>query len=84
MLEKLPGRPVRLIGAGLHRLRSGAGRQLSFDDLLPAAAREREDAVREGLAQLSARYALDFGGNLDRIFSGETLYRTVEYMRKHF
>ena len=84
MLEKLPGRPVRLIGAGLHRLRSGAGRQLSFDDLLPAAARGREDAVREGLAQLSVRYALDLSGNLDRIFSGETLYRTVEYMRKHF
>ena len=32
---------------------------------------------------MGARYGLDFLGNLDRIFQGETLYRTVEYMRKH-
>ena len=35
------------------------------------------------LLDLGRRYGLDFAGNLDKIFHGETLYRTIEYMRKH-
>ena len=34
-------------------------------------------------ATASEYIALDFAGNLDKIFHGETLYRTIEYMRKH-
>ena len=58
-------------------------RQLRFEDLAPPAAGLLETDVTERLKALQDRYGLDFAGNLDRIFRGETLYRTVEYMRKH-
>ncbi len=32
---------------------------------------------------LQQRYGLDFAGNLDRIFTGETLHKTIEYMRRY-
>ncbi len=83
LLDALPIRPVRLIGAGLHYLGGENGRQVSFDDILPENAFLRDRAVLEGLDGMKARYGLDFKGNLDRIFHGETLYKTVEYMRKH-
>ncbi len=83
LLGLLPRRPVRLIGAGLHSLRGEEIRQMSIDDYLSPGDGEREQAVREGLEGLGAHYGLDFGANLERIFRGETLYRTVEYMRKH-
>ena len=83
MLEQAPPGPVRLIGAGLYRMTGEEGRQLSFDELLEENKTRQVDLLREGLAALKAHYGLDFEGNLDRIFRGETLYRTVEYMRKH-
>ena len=83
LLDALPSRPVRLIGAGLHYLGGENGRQVSFDDILPENAYLRDRAVQEGLDRMQARYGLDFKANLDRIFHGETLYKTVEYMRKH-
>ena len=83
LLDTLPSRPVRLIGAGLHYLGGENGRQVSFDDILPENAYLRDRAVQEGLDRMQARYSLDFKANLDRIFHGETLYKTVEYMRKH-
>ena len=78
-----PGKPVRLIGAGIYHLTGENGRQISMEELLPEHARREEEEIREGLERLQARYGLDFAGNLDRIFRGETLYRTVEYMRRH-
>ncbi|MBR4501872.1 MAG: DNA polymerase IV [Clostridia bacterium] len=83
LLDTLPIRPVRLIGAGLHYLRGENGRQVSFDDILPENMVLRDRAVMEGLDRMKARYGLDFKENLERIFHGETLYKTVEYMRKH-
>ncbi len=83
LLEQAPQRPVRLIGTGLYHMTGEDGRQLTFDDLLPEAQTRREQTVREGLASLRRHYGLDFEGNLDRLFRGETLYRTVEYMRRH-
>ena len=74
---------VRLIGAGIYHLTGENGRQIRIEDLLPDAAgrdQRRIDTALEGLRQ---RYGLDFAGNLDRIFHGETLYRTMEYMRRH-
>ena len=56
---------------------------MSFDDILPENMVLRDRAVMEGLDRMKARYGLDFKTNLDRIFHGETLYKTVEYMRKH-
>ena len=83
LLERVPDRPVRLIGAGIHNLVGENGRQLRFDDLLPELAQQQESAVTAGLEQLSARYGLDFAGNMERIVKGDTLYKTVEYMRRH-
>ena len=83
LLEQVPRAPVRLIGAGLYHLTGENERQLSFDDILPEVASRRQRETEAALLRLQARYGLDFIGNLDKIFHGETLYRTVEYMRKH-
>ena len=83
LLDLLPEKPVRLIGAGIHSLGGENGRQLRIDDFLPEAAAREEDDLRSGLRALGRHYGLDFSGNLERIFRGETLYRTVEYMRRH-
>ena len=44
---------------------------------------QRDEKVRTELEILGQRYGLDFAGNLEKVFHGETLYRTIEYMRKH-
>ncbi|MBQ7184120.1 MAG: DNA polymerase IV [Clostridia bacterium] len=84
LLDTLPPGPVRLIGAGIYRLRNDHFRQLSFEDCLEGEDERREERIETALAALEKRYKLDFKSNLDRIFRGETLYRTLEYMRRHF
>ena len=83
LLDQVEQKPIRLIGTGLYHMIGEAGRQLSIDDFLPAVQERREAAIRDGLAEMQQHYGLNFSGNLDKIFQGETLYRTVEYMRKH-
>ena len=82
MLDGVEKRPVRLIGTGLYSLGPEEGRQLHFGEL-EAAVRAREAEQARLLAELGERYGLDFAGHLEEIFRGETLYRTIEYMRKH-
>lgn len=84
MLGQIEHMPVRLVGAGIYNLTGDEGRQLSLEDYMEEAAAERQETIDRKLAQLSERYGLDFAGNLDKIFSGETMYRTAEYMRRHF
>ncbi len=84
LFHQVPRRPVRLIGVGIYHLTGEYGRQLRFEDLMPEAKKHQEEDVMDQLKALHDRYGLDFAGNLDKIFRGETLYRTVEYMRKHF
>ena len=80
MLEQIEKRPVRLIGTSLYNLSGDSIRQLSFDDLLT----EGDKAERQRLLdELQNKYHLDFAGNLEKIYHGETLHRTAEYMRKH-
>ena len=83
MLEQVEKNPVRLIGVGLYNLSEESERQISFEDF-EEAARERDHELRVRLEKLHDRYQLDFAGNLEKIYHGETLYRTIEYMRKHF
>lgn len=83
LLEQVQKRPVRLIGVGIYHLTGILYRQVRFDDLLREPSGEKQDALLPELERLRTRYGLDFAGNLDRIFQGETLYKTVEYMRKH-
>lgn len=83
MLEQVEKRPVRLVGVGIYNLSEADERQISFEDF-DEAARERDLELQKHLGELQERYRLDFAGNLEKIYHGETLYRTVEYMRKHF
>ena len=83
LLEQVPQKPVRLIGAGIYHLTGEYGRQLRIDDLLPETREREHSRLGAALNGMEQRYGLDFAGNLDKIFQGETLYRTIEYMRKH-
>ena len=83
LLEQVPHKPVRLVGVGIYHLIGENGRQLRFDDFMPEVREKQKEQTRIGLEALGKRYGLDFAGNLDKIFRGETLYRTIEYMRKH-
>ena len=80
MLEQIEKRPVRLIGTGIYNLSGDGVRQLSFDDFLS----DGETGERQKLlSELQEKYHLDFAANLEKIYHGETLHRTAEYMRKH-
>ena len=83
MLDTVPHRPVRLVGAGIYNLSGEEGRQLTLEDYFTEAKTEREKEQKRLLDALQDRYHLDFAGHLDQIYQGETLHRTVEYMRKH-
>lgn len=83
MLGQIEKRPVRLVGAGIYNLIGDDGRQMSLEDYMEDSAEDRQRVIDSKLAELGQRYGLDFAGNLEKIFSGETLYRTAEYMRKH-
>ena len=80
MLDRVVKRPVRLIGTGIYNLSGERIRQLSFDDYLADGEISERSRL---LDELQNKYHLDFAGNLDKIYHGETLHRTVEYMRKH-
>ena len=82
LLNKVEHRTIRLIGVGIHNLSSiEKSKQLFFDDLLSDGREPQEDS-NSLLKELGDRYGLNFIANLDKIFSGETLYKTIEYMRK--
>jgi len=86
LLEKVEKRPVRLIGTGIYNLSGDEGRQMTLDDYLqdPDADKQKQEIIVKRLSELEARYGLDFAGHLEDIFHGNTLHRTIEYMRKHF
>lgn len=83
LLDQVPRKAVRLVGVGIYHLTGEYGRQLRFDDFMPEVKEQQEEKIRRALESLGQRYGLNFAGNLDRVFHGETLYRTIEYMRKH-
>ena len=86
LLEKVEKRPVRLVGTGIYNLSGDEGRQMTLDDYLkdPAADKQKQEIIVKRLSELEARYGLDFAGHLEDIYHGNTLHRTIEYMRKHF
>ena len=83
LLEQVPQKSVRLAGVGIYHLTGEYGRQLRIDDFLPEVKEQQEEKAGIALENLKRRYGLDFAGNLDKVLHGETLYRTIEYMRKH-
>jgi DNA polymerase-4/DNA polymerase IV (DinB-like DNA polymerase) len=84
MLDQVTKRPVRLVGAGIYNLSGEEGRQMTLDDYLEEPAGKDRQIIDARLRELQAKYGLDFAGHLDDIFRGTTLYRTIEYMRKHY
>ena len=83
LLDQTPEGPVRLIGAGFSHLSGEEGRQLRFEDIFPLGPSGQEAQMRPLLDALGRHYGLDFAGNLEKIFRSDTLYKTVEYMRRH-
>ena len=83
LLGQVPQKPVRLVGAGIYHLTGEYGRQIRMDELVPEYQEQQQEKLAHELERLGERYGLDFAGKLDRVFRGETLYRTIEYMRRH-
>lgn len=83
LLDLSPGGAVRLVGVALTHLSGEENRQLRMEDIDPGMAEEEGEKLRGAVDGLSRHYGLDFAGNLDRIFHSDTLYRTIEYMRRH-
>ena len=83
MLEQVEKRPARLIGVSIYNLSGEEWRQLSFYDLYEESKNELESTRMKELIRLGERYHLDFAGHLQQIYHGETLHKTIEYMRKH-
>ena len=74
---------MRLVGAGIYNLSPDEGRQMTLDDFLEDTDAEREQIIETRLKEMGEKYGLDFAGHLEDIFTGTTMYRTIEYMRKH-
>ena len=83
LLGQVQHKPVRLVGVGIYHLTGEYGRQIRIDDLLPEIREQEQWKLDLALQEAGQRCGLDFAGNLDKIFRGETLYKTIEYMRKH-
>ena len=83
LLDQVEHRSVRLIGVGIYHLSAEEERQLSFEDIFEEMALARDAAVGRKLLALREKYGLDFAGHLEDMKRTDTLYRTLEYMRKH-
>ena len=84
MLAQVKRAPVRLIGVSVYNLTGEIWKQLSFEDILEEGSAGQPGLIENGLAAMQERYHLDFAGHLEQIYHSATLYRTIEYMRKHF
>ena len=82
LLRKIPRRSVRLIGVGLTKTEPEGGRQLNFDDFETDLDARREQELQTEFRRISLRYGLDPDLSLSKIFEDESLYTTVENMRK--
>ena len=74
--------PVRLVGVGIYNLTGEEYEQLVLEGFEPEQAENPENELETELRRLQSIYLLDFAGHLEQIYRGETLYRTIEYMRK--
>ncbi len=82
LLDKEEEQPVRLIGVSVYNLAQHRYRQLSLFDYSEDHLDISQKEMEKLLDNLGRKYGLDFIGNLDKIYSSQVLYRTIEYMRK--
>lgn len=83
LLNKLPKKSVRLVGTGIYNLTGQQKKQLLLNNLFPDETTIQKEKSTVILENLHKKYGLKFAYNLNKIFHGETLYKTIEYMRKH-
>ena len=79
LLDGVTRRPVRLIGLSLYNVSEEKNVQINIRDRTSLYDLE----ISSELIKLGHLYKLDFAGNVSRILTGDTLYKTVEYMRRH-
>ena len=82
LLNQVQHRPVRLVGVGIYNLSKEVYQQLVLEGFREEFSSSPRDELHKELLKLREIYHLDYSGHLDEIYKGETLYRTVEYMRK--
>ena len=82
LLEKIQKKSVRLIGTGIYNLTKIDEDQPFLDNLFLEDTNSKQEKLSRELKKLQNHYGLNFADNLDKIFQGETLYKTIEYMRK--
>ncbi|MBE6125944.1 MAG: DNA polymerase IV [Erysipelotrichaceae bacterium] len=82
LLNREEEEPVRLIGVSIYNLARHRHRQLSLFDYDEDPLDEANREMKKRLENLERKYGLDFAGNLEKIYSSQVLYRTIEYMRK--
>ncbi len=83
LLQAVDKRAVRLVGVGVYNLSDDGYRQMTVYDYMGETETDGEKGLKELLEPLQRKYGLDFAGHLEEIERGETLYRTIEYMRRH-
>ena len=84
MLNNIEHKPIRLIGTGVYNLSKDSTKQLRIDDYLPIGENNAKEKTKNKFAVLQKRYNLDFEGNITKLYNMETLFKTIEYMRKQF
>lgn len=82
LLEDIEKRSIRLIGTGLYQLRTQEIKQLSIDDYLEKDNNIEERTNKE-FERLKEKYKLNFKNNIEKLYQTDTLFKTIEYMRKH-
>ena len=82
LLNQVEFQKIRLIGVGVYNLSDSEVKQLSFDDYLFEDESIEESTKRE-FDRLQNKYHLDFEKNISKLYKMETLFKTIEYMRKH-
>ena len=83
LLSQVQHEPVRLVGVGIYNLTDGEYEQLIMDEFRDREAVSPDQLLQKELHRLQDHYNLDFSGHLEQIYQGETLYKTIEYMRKY-
>ena len=82
LLSQVQHQPVRLVGVGIYNLSGDEYEQLVMEGFEPERDNDPEHEMEMELAHLQNIYRLDFAGHMEEIYHGETLYKTIEYMRK--
>ena len=71
---------------GPHTLSQKGGplRKYAVDKPVEGTGERKQEIIERRLIELQERYGLDFAGHMEDILHGRVLYRTIEYMRKHY